>query len=151
MRKRDVLTCFILLLPAVIIAAPKKVYFSYTLHGNMNYDRYPKSTIWEKFPETYQNVLDFIEARPEFKGQIQLSGQTFKTLQQAAPGFLLQALQMHRQGLADVSLVVDQQHPHIVFPSGLTPAKSGTSAEAAPGGTIVWLAATPGPPDPVLG
>lgn len=86
-----------------VAAAPKKVYFSYTLHGNMNYDRYPRSTIWEKFPETYQNILDFIAARPEFKGQIQLSGQTFKTLQQIAPEFLKQASKLQRQGQIDIT------------------------------------------------
>jgi hypothetical protein len=67
---------------------PKKIYFSYTLHGNMNYDRYPASTIWEKFPEAYQNILDFIESNPGYKGQMQLSGQSFKTMQMVKPDFL---------------------------------------------------------------
>ena len=88
---------------SAISAAPKKVYFSYTLHGNMNYDRYPRSTIWEKFPETYQNILDFIAERPEFKGQIQLSGQTFKTLQQTSPEFLQQVLKLQQEGQIDIT------------------------------------------------
>jgi hypothetical protein len=69
----------------------------------MNYDRYPRSTIWEKFPETYQNILNFIAERPEFKGQIQLSGQTFKTLQQIAPAFLRQVKELHRKGQIDIT------------------------------------------------
>lgn len=82
---------------------PRTIYLSFILHGNMNYDRYPASTIREKFPETYQNVLDFIEARPEFKGQMQLSGQTFKTLQQIHPDFLLQTQRLAEAGQIDVT------------------------------------------------
>ncbi len=80
---------------------PKRIYFSYTLHGNMNYDRYPKSTIWDKFPETYQNILDFMIQHPEFKGQMQLSGQTFKTVQIVAPEFLKQAKKLQQNGQID--------------------------------------------------
>ena len=97
MFKRALMSILLFLVSAPVSAAPKKVYCSYTLHGNMNYDRYPRSTIWEKFPETYQNILDFVSARPEFKGQIQLSGQTFKTLQRIAPEFLRQASELQRR------------------------------------------------------
>ena len=38
---------------------PKKVYMSFILHGNMNYDRYVRTTIWEQFPVIYDNLLDF--------------------------------------------------------------------------------------------
>jgi len=98
------MTAFLLVtLTSLINAAPKKIYFSYTLHGNMNYDRYPRSTIWEKFPETYQNILDFIGERPQFKGQIQLSGQTLKTLQQIAPDFLQQVKELVLKGQIDIT------------------------------------------------
>ena len=82
---------------------PKTIYFTYTLHGNMNWDRHPASTIWKKFPETYQNVLDFITQHPEFKGQVQLSGQSFKTLQIVAPGFLKQVAELQKKGQINVT------------------------------------------------
>lgn len=76
----------------------KKVYMSYILHGNMNYDRYVKSQIWDEFPEIYDNLLNFIEAHPEFKGQLQLSGQTFKSLQQTAPNVIDHAMKLYDRG-----------------------------------------------------
>ena len=83
--------------------AAKKIYFSYTLHGNMNYDRYPKSTIWEKFPECYQNMVDFIALHPDFKGQMQLSGQTYNTLKITKPSFLEKAKELQRKGIIDIT------------------------------------------------
>jgi hypothetical protein len=82
---------------------PRTIYFSYTLHGNMNYDRYPASTIWSEFPKAYQNILDFIEAHPEFKGQMQLSGQTYKTMQLIKPDFLEQTKKLYKAGIIDVT------------------------------------------------
>jgi hypothetical protein len=82
---------------------PRTIYFSYTLHGNMNYDRYPASTIWSEFPKAYQNILDFIEAHPEFKGQMQLSGQTYKTMQLVKPEFLEQTRRLYNAGIIDVT------------------------------------------------
>jgi hypothetical protein len=95
-------------LPFSIIQASSKdkkktIYFSYTLHGNMNYDRYPKSTIWKEFPATYQNILDFIKEHPDFKGQMQLSGQTFKTLQLVMPEFLEDAKKAQEKGIIDIT------------------------------------------------
>lgn len=77
---------------------PKKVYMSYILHGNMNYDRYVKSKIWQEFPVIYDNLLNFIDEHPEFKGQLQLSGQTVKSLQQTAPYVIEHALKLHQRG-----------------------------------------------------
>jgi hypothetical protein len=95
--------CFSTTLKAQKKSKPKKVYFSFTLHGNMNYDRYPASTIWEKFPDAYQNVLDFIEEHPDFKGQMQLSGQTYKTMQIVHPDFLEQTKKLYEKGQIDVT------------------------------------------------
>ena len=78
--------------------SPKKVYMSYILHGNMNYDRYIRPTIWRDFPVIYNNLLDFMEEHPDFKGQIQFSGQTFKSLQQAAPNVIEHAKKLHQKG-----------------------------------------------------
>jgi hypothetical protein len=76
----------------------KKVYMSYILHGNMNYDRYVRPTIWRDFPVIYNNLLDFMDEHPDFKGQLQFSGQTFKSLQQAAPQVIEHAVKIHRRG-----------------------------------------------------
>ena len=43
----------------------KKVYITYVLHGNMNYDRYVRPTIWREFPIIYDNLLDFMDEHPE--------------------------------------------------------------------------------------
>ncbi|MBQ0006399.1 MAG: hypothetical protein KBS57_03230, partial [Alistipes sp.] len=61
---------------------PKKtVYISYVLHGNMNYDRYVRPTIWKEFPVIYDNLLTFMDEHPDFCGQVQFSGQTLSSLQ----------------------------------------------------------------------
>jgi len=78
--------------------APKKVYMSYILHGNMNYDRYVRSTIWRDFPVLYDNLLGFLDEHQDFKGQLQFSGQTFKTLQQVAPQVIEHAVTIHKRG-----------------------------------------------------
>jgi hypothetical protein len=64
----------------------------------MNYDRYVRSTIWRDFPVIYDNLLKFMEAHPEFKGQIQLSGQTFLSLKQTAPYVIEHAKKLHDRG-----------------------------------------------------
>ncbi|MCE5344815.1 MAG: hypothetical protein LLG13_00830 [Bacteroidales bacterium] len=79
-------------------SSPRKVYMSYILHGNMNYDRYIRPTIWRDFPVIYNNLLDFMDDHPDFKGQLQFSGQTFKSLQQAAPQVIAHAMQIHKRG-----------------------------------------------------
>lgn len=76
----------------------RKVYMSYILHGNMNYDRYVRPTIWRDFPVIYNNLLDFMDEHPDFKGQLQFSGQTFKSLQQAAPQVIDHAVAIHKRG-----------------------------------------------------
>ena len=45
--------------------ARKKVYITYILHGNMNYDRYVRPTIWKEFPVIYDNLLDFMDQHPD--------------------------------------------------------------------------------------
>jgi len=77
---------------------PRKIYMSFILHGNMNYDRYVRTTIWRDFPVIYNNLLDFLDEHPDFKGQLQFSGQTFKSLQQAAPQVILHAMAIHNKG-----------------------------------------------------
>ena len=77
---------------------PRKVYMSFILHGNMNYDRYVRTTIWEQFPVIYGNLLDFMDAHPDFKGQVQFSGQTAGSLGITAPGVLAHALELQRKG-----------------------------------------------------
>lgn len=79
-------------------AAKKKVYMSYVLHGNMNYDRYVRPTIWRDFPIIYNNLLDFMDEHPDFKGQLQFSGQTLNSMKQAAPEVLEHALKIHQRG-----------------------------------------------------
>ena len=76
----------------------KKVYITYVLHGNMNYDRYVRPTIWKEFPVIYDNLLDFMDEHPDFKGQLQFSGQTFGSLQQAAPEVIEHAMRIHQRG-----------------------------------------------------
>lgn len=77
---------------------PKKVYMSFVLHGNMNYDRYVRTTIWDKFPIIYENLLDFMDEHPDFKGQVQFSGQTAGSLKIVAPEVLAHALELQKQG-----------------------------------------------------
>lgn len=79
-------------------AKKKKVYMSYILHGNMNYDRYVRPTIWRDFPVIYNNLLDFMDEHPDFKGQVQFSGQTLNSMKQAAPEVLQHALKIHQRG-----------------------------------------------------
>jgi len=76
----------------------KKVFITYILHGNMNYDRYVRPTIWKEFPVIYDNLLDFMDEHPDFKGQLQFSGQTFGSLQQAAPQVIDHAMRIHQRG-----------------------------------------------------
>lgn len=84
--------------PNVCQAKKKKVYMSYILHGNMNYDRYVRPTIWRDFPIIYNNLLDFMDEHPDFKGQLQFSGQTLNSMKQAAPEVLEHALKIHQRG-----------------------------------------------------
>lgn len=77
---------------------PKKVYMSYILHGNMNYDRYVRPTIWRDFPVIYDNLLDFMEEHPDFKGQVEFSGQTFISLLQTAPQVIEHVKKLHQRG-----------------------------------------------------
>jgi hypothetical protein len=79
-------------------APQKKIYMTYLLQGNMNYDRYVKSTIWRDFPLIYENLLKFMDAHPEFKGQIYFSGQTFLSLKQTAPYVIEHARKLHERG-----------------------------------------------------
>ena len=99
------LTLAVALLPALLPCraataqrSPRKVYMSFILHGNMNYDRYVRTTIWEQFPVIYDNLLDFIEAHPDFKGQVQFSGQTAGSLMKTAPEVLTHALALQEKG-----------------------------------------------------
>ncbi len=78
--------------------SPKKIYVSFILHGNMNYDRYVRPTIWRDFPVIYNNLLNFMDEHPDFKGQLQFSGQTFKSLQQAAPNVIEHAIKLNKSG-----------------------------------------------------
>ena len=78
--------------------AKKRVYMSYILHGNMNYDRYVRTTLWRDFPVIYDNLLIFLDEHPDFKGQLQFSGQTLGSLMQAAPHVLDHAMRIHERG-----------------------------------------------------
>lgn len=78
--------------------AKKRVYMSYILHGNMNYDRYVVTTLWRDFPVIYDNLLTFLDEHPDFKGQLQFSGQTLGSLKQAAPHVLDHAMRIHKRG-----------------------------------------------------
>ena len=97
--QRYLMACLIALM-AITSAegGKKKVYITYVLHGNMNYDRYVRPTIWREFPIIYDNLLDFMDEHPDFKGQLQFSGQTFGSLQQAAPEVIQHALRIHQRG-----------------------------------------------------
>lgn len=79
-------------------ASQKTVYVSYVLHGNMNYDRYVRPTIWKEFPQIYDNLLTFMDENPDFKGQLQFSGQTLGSLLQCAPQVVDHALAIHKRG-----------------------------------------------------
>lgn len=63
----------------------KKIYVSNAVHPNMNYDRSPKSLIWDRFPRIYRLYLDFLEARPHIRVHVQMPPQTLFSLQQCAP------------------------------------------------------------------
>ena len=76
----------------------KKVYMTFVLHGNMNYDRYVRPTIWKEFPVIYDGLLSFMDEHPDFKGQLQFSGQTFGSMQQAAPEVIQHAIEIHKRG-----------------------------------------------------
>ena len=94
-----IVTILLLLVNAAdAFAAKKKVYMSYILHGNMNYDRYVRPTIWRDFPIIYDNLLDFMDKHPDFKGQLQFSGQTLNSMRQAAPEVLEHAMTIHKRG-----------------------------------------------------
>lgn len=85
-------------LRAAEMPAKRKVYMSYILHGNMNYDRYVRTTLWRDFPVIYDNLLTFMDEHPDFKGQLQFSGQTLGSLQQVAPQVLEHAMRIHKRG-----------------------------------------------------
>ena len=98
-KNRTILWAVCLLLACANGWAEKKtVYVSYILHGNMNYDRYIRPTIWEEFPKIYDGLLDFMDEYPDFKGQLQFSGQTLGSLLQTAPDVLLHARTIHERG-----------------------------------------------------
>ena len=78
--------------------AKKRIYMSFILHGNMNYDRYVRTTLWRDFPVIYDNLLVFMDEHPDFKGQLQFSGQTLGSLKQAAPHVLEHAMKIHKRG-----------------------------------------------------
>lgn len=78
--------------------AKKRVFMSFILHGNMNYDRYVRTTLWRDFPVIYDNLLTFMDEHPDFKGQLQFSGQTLGSLKQAAPHVLDHAMRIHERG-----------------------------------------------------
>ena len=86
------------ILPLATASARHKIYMTYILHGNMNYDRYVRPTIWKEFPVIYNDLMDFMDEHPDFRGQIQFSGQTLGSLQQTAPQVLSHALEIHRRG-----------------------------------------------------
>lgn len=98
MRRRAILTAVALLMLGMASAEKKTVYVSYILHGNMNYDRYVRPTIWKEFPHIYDGLLDFMDEHPDFKGQLQFSGQTLGSLLQTAPEVAQHALDIHRRG-----------------------------------------------------
>ena len=76
----------------------RTVYMTYILHGNMNYDRYVRPVIWKEFPVIYDNLLSFMDEHPQFRGQVQFSGQTFGSLMQAAPEVIAHAKAIHDRG-----------------------------------------------------
>lgn len=106
MRKTLLSTALFLLLALPVFAneqksekpAKKRVYMSFILHGNMNYDRYVRTTLWRDFPVIYDNLLVFMDEHPDFKGQLQFSGQTLGSLKQTAPHVLEHAMKIHKRG-----------------------------------------------------
>ena len=50
------------ILPLATASARHKIYMTYILHGNMNYDRYVRPTIWKEFPVIYNDLMDFIRS-----------------------------------------------------------------------------------------
>ena len=96
---RCILTLLLLCSAVSAYSKPKKkVYMTYILHGNMNYDRYVRPVIWEEFPVIYNNLLDVLDEHPDFKGQVQFSGQTFGSLLQASPYVIEHAKAIHDRG-----------------------------------------------------
>lgn len=106
MKKTLLSTALFLLLALPVFAsgqqtekpAKKRIYMSFILHGNMNYDRYVRTTLWRDFPVIYDNLLTFMDEHPDFKGQLQFSGQTLGSLKQAAPHVLEHAMKIHKRG-----------------------------------------------------
>lgn len=98
MKKSGLLLLLLLALSLAASAKPRKVYMTYILHGNMNYDRYVRPVIWEEFPRIYDNLLTFMDEHPDFKGQLQFSGQTFGSMEQAAPEVIAHAKAIHARG-----------------------------------------------------
>ena len=97
--KRIALTLsFLVCLGTAAVAEQRTVYASYILHGNMNYDRYIRPTIWKEFPRIYDGLLDFMDEHPDFRGQLQFSGQTLGSLLQAAPEVAEHARKIHERG-----------------------------------------------------
>lgn len=95
MKKFLCLIALVLSFCTVFGRTQKTIYATYILHGNMNYDRYVRPVIWKEFPVIYDGLLDFMDEHPEFKGQLQFSGQTFASLQQAAPQVIEHARKIH--------------------------------------------------------
>lgn len=98
MKKFLCLIALVLSFGTVFGRTQKTIYATYILHGNMNYDRYVRPVIWKEFPVIYDGLLDFMDEHPEFKGQLQFSGQTFASLQQAAPQVIEHAKKIHERG-----------------------------------------------------
>lgn len=84
--------------PNLHAAECRTVYMSYILHGNMNYDRYTRPTIWKEFPVIYDNLLTYLDEHPDFKGQLQFSGQTFASLMHVSEHVLEHARRIHERG-----------------------------------------------------
>jgi len=76
----------------------KKIYMSFVMHANMNYDRYTKSHIRKWFPKIYKYDLEYLCKNPNMKGQIEFSGMTLKTLYQTAPEVITLAKRLEKQG-----------------------------------------------------
>ena len=72
---------FLVFVGLLTLTNPKKLYITFILYGNMNDDCYIKSALRHDFPIIFDNLLYFNDAHPDFKGQVQLSGQTFLSLQ----------------------------------------------------------------------
>ncbi len=98
MRKSIFLLLLMLAVTSWSLAAKRTVYISYILHGNMNYDRYVRPTIWQEFPKIYDGLLDFMDEHPDFKGQLQFSGQTLGSLLLTSPEVAQHALRIHQRG-----------------------------------------------------